>query len=171
MRDRLEAGKVLIFSQTKRGCDAIVNDLEHESIRAIAIHGDKRQSARDWVLRQFREGRTKVMVATDVASRGLDVRDIKTVINYDFPSAMEDYIHRIGRTGRAGKTGDAYSFFTYEDSKKSRDLIKILEDSKQQVPEQLREYARSMRGGGGRRSNYRNGRRGGGRRGYRPRYY
>ena len=77
---------------------------------AGVIHGDKEQRERDWILNQFRQGRTPVLVATDVAARGLDVKDCNLVINYDFPNQIEDYVHRIGRTGRAGKKGWAYSF-------------------------------------------------------------
>mmetsp|Transcript_43579 Transcript_43579/g.113498 ORF Transcript_43579/g.113498 Transcript_43579/m.113498 type:complete len:83 (+) Transcript_43579:2-250(+) len=69
----------------------------------LAIHGEKSQRERDWVLREFKDGRTPVMIATDVAARGLDVKEVRAVINYDFPSCIENYIHRIGRTGRAGK--------------------------------------------------------------------
>lgn len=84
---------------------------------ALAIHGDKQQQERDWVLQEFKSGRSPIMIATDVASRGLDVKDIKYVINYDFPNNCEDYIHRIGRTGRGGATGTSYTYFTTENSK------------------------------------------------------
>jgi len=145
----LKDGKVLIFSGTKRNCEFLANDLERAGIRSLALHGDKAQSARDWVMRQFRTGSCPVLIATDVASRGLDVQDINTVINYDFPQSMEDYVHRIGRTGRAGKAGVAYSLFTPEDSKKARELIKILKDAGQEVPDQLVQYSSFAGGNGG----------------------
>ena len=111
----------------------------------MAIHGDKGQQERDHVLAQFRSGRTPIMVATDVAARGLDVKNIKTVINYDFPSCCEDYVHRIGRTGRAGAKGTAYSFFTQDNASKGKELIKLLEKNDQVVPEALRSMAYSAR--------------------------
>lgn len=159
LRSCLDKGKTLIFTARKRQADILANDISRAGLKAIAIHGDKTQNARDWTLRQFKEGRSQIMIATDVASRGLDVKDIKCVINYDFPGSIEDYIHRIGRTARAGKSGDAYSFFTYEDSKRARELVKLLRDAKQEIPDQLMSYSHSSRGGG--RSNYRTG--GGGR--------
>ena len=111
----------------------------------MAIHGDKSQTERDMVLNQFRTGRSPIMVATDVAARGLDVKNIKTVINFDFPSCCEDYVHRIGRTGRAGAKGTAYSFFTSENARQGKDLIKILEQSNQNVPEALRTMSYNAR--------------------------
>lgn len=80
------------------------------SFPALSIHGDKRQQERDWVLNDFKTGNSTIMVATDVAARGIDVKDIKYVINFDFASTIEDYIHRIGRTGRAGRKGTAYRY-------------------------------------------------------------
>ena len=82
---------------------------------------------RDWVLAQFKSGQRPVMVATDVAARGLDVPNVAAVINFDFPNGVEDYVHRIGRTGRAGATGDAFTFFTSGDGKYARELIKLLQ--------------------------------------------
>ncbi|KAE8672437.1 ATP-dependent RNA helicase-like protein DB10 [Hibiscus syriacus] len=112
---------------------------------AAAIHGDKSQTDRDYVLNQYRTGRSPVLVATDVAARGLDIKDIKVVINYDFPTGVEDYVHRIGRIGRAGATGLAYTFFADQDSKHASDFIKVL-GANQQVPAELRDMA--SRGGG-----------------------
>ena len=89
----------------------------------------------------FKEGDISILIATDVASRGLDVRKVTHVINYDFPRDMEDYVHRVGRTGRAGRHGTAVTFFTREDWKKSADLIKILRDSDQYVPPELEDMA------------------------------
>ncbi|CAH8385711.1 unnamed protein product [Eruca vesicaria subsp. sativa] len=146
LRSQEPGSKVIIFCSTKRMCDQLTRSLTRQ-FGAAAIHGDKSQPERDNVLNQFRSGRTPVLVATDVAARGLDVKDIRAVINYDFPNGVEDYVHRIGRTGRAGATGQAFTFFGDQDSKHASDLIKILEGADQRVPPQIREMA--ARGGGG----------------------
>ncbi|XP_071721946.1 DEAD-box ATP-dependent RNA helicase 40-like [Rutidosis leptorrhynchoides] len=138
--------KVIIFCSTKRLCDQIARSLGR-NFGAVAIHGDKSQGERDWVLNQFRNGSNPVLVATDVAARGLDIKDIRVVINYDFPTGMEDYVHRIGRTGRAGATGIAYTFFSEQDWKYAADLVKLLEGANQSVPQQVRDIA--LRGGPG----------------------
>ncbi|KAJ0244681.1 DEAD-box ATP-dependent RNA helicase 14 [Hirschfeldia incana] len=146
LRSQEPGSKVIIFCSTKRMCDQLTRNITRQ-FGAAAIHGDKSQPERDHVLNQFRSGRTPVLVATDVAARGLDVKDIRAVINYDFPNGVEDYVHRIGRTGRAGATGQAFTFFGDQDSKHASDLIKILEGADQKVPPQIREMA--ARGGGG----------------------
>ncbi|KAL1211288.1 DEAD-box ATP-dependent RNA helicase 14 [Cardamine amara subsp. amara] len=146
LRSQEPGSKVIIFCSTKRMCDQLTRNLTRQ-FGAAAIHGDKSQPERDSVLNQFRSGRTPILVATDVAARGLDVKDIRAVVNYDFPNGVEDYVHRIGRTGRAGATGEAFTFFGDQDSKHASDLIKILEGANQRVPPQIREMA--TRGGGG----------------------
>jgi ATP-dependent RNA helicase DDX5/DBP2 len=128
-----ENAKVLIFVGTKRVADDLTKFLRQDGWPALAIHGDKAQQERDWVLAEFKSGRSPIMLATDVASRGLDVKDIRYVINYDFPNNCEDYIHRIGRTGRAGATGTSYTYFTAENSKAARELVSILRESKSEV--------------------------------------
>ncbi|XP_022855766.1 ATP-dependent RNA helicase-like protein DB10 isoform X2 [Olea europaea var. sylvestris] len=145
LRSQEPGSKIIIFCSTKRMCDQLAGNLNHQ-FGADAIHGDKSQSERDHVLSQFRTGRTPVLVATDVAARGLDIKDIRVVINYDFPTGIEDYVHRIGRTGRAGATGLAYTFFSDQDAKHALDLVKILEVANQQVPVEIRDMA--SRGGG-----------------------
>ncbi|KAJ2897637.1 ATP-dependent RNA helicase dbp2 [Coemansia aciculifera] len=142
--------KSIIFAMTKRNADDITRNLRQDGWPALAIHGDKSQSERDWVMREFRSGKSPIMVATDVASRGIDVKDVKFVINYDFPINIEDYVHRIGRTGRAGASGTAITFFTTENSRSSKDLASILAEANQEVPPQLDEMARYSRRGGGR---------------------
>uniref|UniRef100_A0A6V3IKV0 RNA helicase n=1 Tax=Lotharella globosa TaxID=91324 RepID=A0A6V3IKV0_9EUKA len=139
--------KILIFTGTKRGADQLTRTLRDDGYGARAIHGDKSQQDRDWTLAEFKSGKSPIMVATDVASRGLDVRDLSLVFNFDFPQAVEDYIHRIGRTGRAGKKGTAITFFTAKDAKKADELIKILTEAKQQVPKELLRYQGYSRGG------------------------
>ena len=132
--------KVLIFSETKSGCDHLTRDLRGRGYRSASLHGDKAQNDRDWVLHEFKTGKVNILVATDVASRGLDVKDVKIVINYDFPRALEDYIHRIGRTGRAGATGTSYSFFLADNGKLAKSLIKVLREAKQEIPVKLEQY-------------------------------
>ncbi|KAF7134589.1 hypothetical protein RHSIM_Rhsim08G0052800 [Rhododendron simsii] len=196
----LEPGsKVLIFCTTKKMCDQLTRSLTRQ-FGAAAIHGDKSQGERDYVLNQFRTGRSPILVATDVAARGLDIKDIRLsfdffqvhckssinprravlffsypprstvlrsmdmslglphsypshghipdtmVINYDFPTGVEDYVHRIGRTGRAGATGVAFTFLSEQDAKHASDLIKVLEGANQRIPVELRDMA--SRGGG-----------------------
>ncbi len=102
--------KVVIFGRTKHGVEKLTNILKERGFKAESIHGDKNQSARQRALKTFKEGRTQILVATDVAARGLDISGVSHVINFDIPATYEDYVHRIGRTGRAGKTGKAYTF-------------------------------------------------------------
>ncbi|KAE9409693.1 DEAD-domain-containing protein [Gymnopus androsaceus JB14] len=156
-----ENAKVLIFVATKRVADDITKYLRQDGWPALAIHGDKEQRERDWVLGEFKAGRSPILIATDVASRGLDVKDVGYVINYDFPNNCEDYIHRIGRTGRAGLKGTSYTYFTTDNAKQARELVAILKEAKATVPPQLEEM--TMFGGGGGRSRYGGG--GGGGRG------
>ncbi|KAI7733606.1 hypothetical protein M8C21_015996, partial [Ambrosia artemisiifolia] len=145
LRSQEQRAKVIIFCSTKKMCDQLARNLTRQ-FSAAAIHGDKSQGERDYVLNQFRTGRSPVLVATDVAARGLDIKDIRVVINYDFPTGVEDYVHRIGRTGRAGATGEAYTFFGDQDAKHASDLIKLLEGANQRVPTELQGLA--ARGGG-----------------------
>lgn len=102
--------KVLIFGRTKHGVEKLTNLLKDRGFKAESIHGDKNQSARQRALKTFKEDRTQILVATDVAARGLDISGVSHVINFDLPATYEDYVHRIGRTGRAGKSGKALTF-------------------------------------------------------------
>ena len=103
---------VLVFTRTKHGADRVVRQLEQAGITATAMHADKSQEQRMRALEQFKAGEIAVLVATDIAQRGLDISGITHVINYDVPQQAEDYVHRIGRTGRAAATGDAYTFMS-----------------------------------------------------------
>ncbi len=103
-------GKVLVFTRTKHGADKLAKFLNTSGIKAEAIHGNKQQSARQKALKEFKDNRAQVLVATDVAARGLDIADVSHVINFDLPATYEDYVHRIGRTGRAEKKGKALTF-------------------------------------------------------------
>ena len=109
------SGSILVFVKTKYGADKIVRRLKYDGHRADAIHGNLRQNKRDRVINNFRNGNSRILIATDVAARGLDIPLIKHVINFDLPQVAEDYIHRIGRTGRAGKDGSALTFITPKD--------------------------------------------------------
>jgi ATP-dependent RNA helicase DDX5/DBP2 len=153
--------RVLVFVETKKGCDMLTRSLRMDGFQARAMHGDKSQEERDWVLKEFKQCSSPLLVATDVAARGLDVDDIKMVVNFDFPNDTETYIHRIGRTGRAGKKGFAVSFFVSEkNGRMARDIIEILNRTSQNVPNELVQASMtSFRGKGGGR-----GRGGGGRR-------
>ena len=110
--EKEEWERVLVFTRTKRGADRLAHILEKRSHSSNRIHGDRSQSQREAALRSFKAGKTRVLVATDVAARGIDIDSVSHVINYDIPEAPEDYVHRIGRTGRAGNTGQAITLFT-----------------------------------------------------------
>lgn len=110
-----EVESALVFSRTKHGADKIVDDLVKAGVNADAIHGNKSQSARQLALRNFKARKIRVLVATDIAARGIDVVELSHVVNYDLPNVSETYVHRIGRTGRAGQTGTAYSFCDSEE--------------------------------------------------------
>jgi len=133
----IKDSKMLIFSETKKNVDFLERMLNKRGISAIGIHGDKSQMARSTVIEKFKRGRANIMIATDIAARGLDITDVEYVINYDFPKDIENYIHRIGRTGRAEKTGTAITFFTEEDASYAKKLMKIMKDSNQEIPEDL----------------------------------
>merc|ERR1712051_899043 len=137
----MDGSRILIFAETKRGADELTREMRMDGMPALCMHGDKKQEERDWVLQEFKEGKSPILVATDVASRGLNVKDIKYVINYDFPGNIEDYIHRVGRTGRAGATGSSYTFFTADKAKHASDLVKVLLEANQPVPEELQKLA------------------------------
>ncbi|CAI9763191.1 unnamed protein product [Fraxinus pennsylvanica] len=140
LRSQEPGSKIIIFCSTKKMCDQLARKLTRQ-FDAAAIHGDKSQGERDHVLSQFRTGRSPVLVATDVAARGLDIKDIRVVINFDFPTGIEDYVHRIGRTGRAGASGLAFTFFCDQDAKHASDLVKVLNGANQRVPVEIREMA------------------------------
>ncbi|KAI3921535.1 hypothetical protein MKW98_013469 [Papaver atlanticum] len=130
LRSQERGSRVIIFCATKRTCDQLARSIGR-SFGAAAIHGDKSQGERDYVLNQFRSGKSPILVATDVAARGLDIKDIRVVVNYDFPTGIEDYVH-------------PYTFFCDQDRKYAADLVKLLEGADQQVPSEVR----NMAGGG-----------------------
>ncbi|KAI4378499.1 hypothetical protein MLD38_015970 [Melastoma candidum] len=143
----------LVFVETKKGADALENWLYMNGFPATSIHGDRSQQEREQALKSFKSGRTPILVATDVAARGLDIPHVGHVINFDLPNDIDDYVHRIGRTGRAGKTGLATAFFNENNSSLARPLAELMQESNQEVPAWLNHYAsRSYGGGKNRRS-------------------
>ena len=123
---RQSQDQTLVFCRTKRGSDRLCRHLASSGLRAAAIHGDKSQNARTQALRDFKSGRTRVLVATDIAARGLDIQQLPTVINFDLPMVAEDYIHRIGRTGRAGAEGQAVSLVTHGEMEQLRGIQRLI---------------------------------------------
>ena len=116
----------LVFTRTKHGADRVVRELDKENIQAMAIHGNKSQNARQDALAKFKDGRIRVLVATDIAARGIDVSGLTHVFNYDLPNIPETYVHRIGRTGRAGQEGIAVSFCDFEEKSYLADIEKLI---------------------------------------------
>jgi ATP-dependent RNA helicase DDX23/PRP28 len=146
--------RVIVFANTKKGCDAVARLLESLDYRVTMLHGGKTQDQREESIKGFREDKYNVLVATDVAGRGIDVPNVALVVNYDMPATIEAYTHRIGRTGRAGRKGVAVTLLTTGDAEVFYDLKKFLEESKASVPSQLAQYEASRqkpggKGGGG----------------------
>lgn len=135
----------LVFVETKRGADDLERYLVNEDYPAISIHGDKSQNEREEALRLFKTGYKPILVATAVAARGLDISNVKFVVNFDLPTDIDEYVHRIGRTGRAGNTGEAISFFNEKNRNISRDLFDILSETQQEIPEFLKKIVDEIR--------------------------
>ncbi|KAJ0020569.1 hypothetical protein Pint_31367 [Pistacia integerrima] len=147
----------LVFVETKKGADALENWLYVNGFPATTIHGDRSQQEREMALRSFKSGNTPILVATDVAARGLDIPHVAHVVNFDLPNDIDDYVHRIGRTGRAGKSGLATAFFNENNASLAKALADLMQESNQEVPAWLSRYAaarsfggRNRRSGGGR---------------------
>ncbi|KAK9273856.1 hypothetical protein L1049_018668 [Liquidambar formosana] len=139
----------LVFVETKKGADSLEHWLYMNGFPATTIHGDRTQQEREQALRSFKSGNTPILVATDVAARGLDIPHVGHVVNFDLPNDIDDYVHRIGRTGRAGKSGLATAFFNENNSSLARALADLMQESNQEVPAWLSRYAaRSSYGGG-----------------------
>ena len=137
--DRIEDAKLLIFCNKKDTVDYLTKRMRDEGVAAVAIHSGKEQSERLWVFDQFRTGHTKVLVSTNLMGRGVDVPKVNIVLNYDMPKNISEYIHRIGRTGRAGAHGKAITFMSYGDSGIANDLIRVMNEASQDVPDWLKE--------------------------------
>jgi ATP-dependent RNA helicase DDX3X len=140
-----DSGKTLIFARTKKRVDELAYLLQGEGFPVSSIHGDHSQNQRNSAMRSFLHKESNVLVATDVAARGLDIRDVNTVINFDMPNEIDSYVHRIGRTGRAGKKGIAVSFLSDDDISLLRDLTEVIEGAKQQPPAWFQELQRKQR--------------------------
>ncbi|KIM60576.1 hypothetical protein SCLCIDRAFT_123826 [Scleroderma citrinum Foug A] len=164
-------GLTLVFVETKRMADMLSDFLMTNRLPATSIHGDRSQREREMALQTFRTGRTPILVATAVAARGLDIPNVTHVINYDLPSDIDDYVHRIGRTGRAGNTGVSTAFFNRGNKNIVRDLVELLREANQEIPSWLESvlqettFGAGFRGGGRGRGAGRGGR--GGNRDYR----
>ncbi|KAH8650910.1 P-loop containing nucleoside triphosphate hydrolase protein [Tricladium varicosporioides] len=154
------AGLTLIFVETKRMADSLSDFLINQNFPATSIHGDRTQRERERALEMFRNGRCPILVATAVAARGLDIPNVTHVVNYDLPTDIDDYVHRIGRTGRAGNTGISTAFFNRGNRGVVRDLIELLKEANQEVPAFLENIAREGSGFGGGRGGGRSGGRG-----------
>ena len=143
------AGLTLIFVETKRMADSLSDFLINQNFPATSIHGDRTQRERERALEMFRNGRCPILVATAVAARGLDIPNVTHVVNYDLPTDIDDYVHRIGRTGRAGNTGKSTAFFNRGNRGIVRDMIELLKEAHQEVPSFLENVAREGAGFGG----------------------
>jgi len=117
---------ILVFTRTKSGADRVVRHLDDSGFKADALHADKSQSQREQALQRFKDGKVRVLVATDIAQRGLDISGISHVVNYDVPQQAEDYVHRIGRTGRAAKEGDAFTFMCADEIGMVRTIERVI---------------------------------------------
>ena len=145
----IRKGSILVFVKTKRSADKMVKRLKEEGHSADAIHGDLRQSKRDRVINSFRKGLKRILIATDVAARGLDIPLIQHVINYDLPQVPEDYVHRIGRTARAGSEGSALTFLTSDDRTMWNSINKLINPNFKLVQSSSRRNSRNSRKGKG----------------------
>jgi len=150
--------KAIVFCSTKRMCDQLANDLRRSNVPCAAIHGDKGQREREQALGDLKSAHIKLLVATDVAARGLDIKGITLVVNYDAPSNTEDYVHRIGRTGRAGQKGYAVALISDRDAHALRGIIQVMRRTNQEITPEVEQMAaragpappsgRALRGGG-----------------------
>jgi len=148
--------QVLVFTRTKHGANKLVEQLGKDGIEGMAIHGNKSQAARTRALSEFKDGSLQVLVATDIAARGIDIDQLPHVVNYDLPNIPEDYVHRIGRTGRAGSTGQAVSLVCVDEHIMLRDIERLI---KRELPKEViagfepdpnaRPQAIQLRSGGG----------------------
>ena len=152
----LRKGSILIFVRTKYSTEKLKKRLKKDTVKSLALHGDLRQNKRSRILKDFRDDKFRILIATDIASRGLDVPHIDHVINYDLPQVPEDFIHRIGRTARAGSVGEAVSFVTPNDKRMWKSIEKLMEnlknpdhknqeDSKHNSPKDLRKRKRKSK--------------------------
>jgi ATP-dependent RNA helicase DBP3 len=135
-----ETPRTLVFALYKKECARLHENLRRQNWRCACIHGDMTQRDREDSVAQFKSGQSPLLIATDVAARGLDIKGVEYVINYTFPLTTEDYVHRIGRTGRAGKTGIAHTFFTMHDKGRAGELANVLREAGAEVPTALTNF-------------------------------
>jgi len=138
--------RCIVFTNTKRMCEQIAHELRGQRVSCVTIHGDREQHERDAALNSFKSGRAWILVATDVAARGLDIKGVQWVINYDCADCIDDHVHRIGRTGRAGEKGTAISFIDSRESRQARDVMQTMEKVGQVISPELRALARQAMG-------------------------
>jgi ATP-dependent RNA helicase DBP3 len=137
--------RILIFALYKKEVERLEYSLRRENFSICSIHGNKNQQARSAALDEFKKGTTPLMIGTDVAARGLDIPNVEVVINYTFPLTIEDYVHRIGRTGRAGKTGISYTFFQPGDKSHAGELQQVMKQAGQEPPEALMKFGSTIK--------------------------
>mmetsp|Transcript_26631 Transcript_26631/g.49750 ORF Transcript_26631/g.49750 Transcript_26631/m.49750 type:complete len:259 (+) Transcript_26631:1287-2063(+) len=137
--------RILIFALYKKEAERLEFSLKREGFNVCSIHGNKNQAARTQALSDFKSGTCQMMVATDVAARGLDIPEVEVVINYTFPLTIEDYVHRIGRTGRAGKSGMSYTFFQPTDKSHAGELQQVMKQAGQTPPEALMKFGSTIK--------------------------
>ncbi|CAD1476446.1 unnamed protein product, partial [Heterotrigona itama] len=140
-RNMSPTDKVIVFFGKKVKVDDVASNLALQLVDVQSIHGGREQSDREQALDDLKQGIVQILLATDVASRGIDIEDITHVLNFDFPRDIEEYVHRVGRTGRAGRTGESITFMTRKDWSHAKELINILEEANQQVPDELYQMA------------------------------
>jgi len=137
--------RILVFVLYKKEAARVESYLQNKGWRATSIHSDKSQAQRSQALKAFKDGSCPLLVATDVASRGLDIPQVEYVINYSFPLTIEDYVHRIGRTGRAGQKGISHSFFQHCDKQHAGELVNVLKETNQVIPEGLGQWGLAIK--------------------------
>ena len=135
-----QKNRVIVFALYKKEAARLEQQLQRQQWNCVAIQGDATQAARNAAFEKFKSGQVPLLIATDVAARGLDIKGVEYVINCSFPLTVEDYVHRIGRTGRAGQAGFAHSLFTIADKQLGPQLIRVLEEAKQEVPADLEKF-------------------------------
>lgn len=145
MYHKSERNRILVFVLYKKEAARVENMLQRRGWNVSAVHGDKGQFDRNKAVTSFKNGTCPLLIATDVAARGLDIPDVEYVINYSFPLTTEDYVHRIGRTGRAGKSGTAHTFFTNADKARAGELVNVLKEAGQTIPPELLKFGTSVK--------------------------
>ena len=145
LRKNQKKERILVFALYKKEAEHLEYSLKRDGFNVCSIHGNKHQGARTQALEEFKSGTSRIMVATDVAARGLDIPNVEMVLNYTFPLTIEDYVHRIGRTGRAGKTGVSYTFFQAGDKSHAGELQQVMKQAGQTPPEALMKFGSTIK--------------------------